>query len=169
MRLRWPLEWARRMLLHVVYDNSPVMVREPDFVVGPKDDPYMRRWYLIPRNSFFNIYLHQFHHSDEDRALHDHPYANVSWIVAGGYWEDTILAGGVHKKTRYEAGSLNFRRASAPHRIEIDEIDAFWTWTIFITGPRVREWGFHCSQGWRHWKDFVSRDDKGSVGRGCGD
>lgn len=28
--------------------------------IGGEDDPYLLRWYLIPRNKRLNIYLHQF-------------------------------------------------------------------------------------------------------------
>ena len=40
-------------------------------------------------------------------------------------------------------------------------------WSLFITGPVTREWGFHCPQGWRHWKDFTSYREVGEDGRGC--
>ncbi len=36
-----------------------------------------------------------------------------------------------------------------------------------ITGPKVRECGFHCPQGWRHHEEFFAPHDKGRVGRGC--
>lgn len=39
--------------------------RPPDFVIGPNDDPYMLRWWAIPRNRFFNIYLHHILHDNE--------------------------------------------------------------------------------------------------------
>ena len=60
----------------------------------------------------------------------------------------------------------------APHRIELLEPigrknNPIRCWTVFITGPRVREWGFHCPQGWVHWKRFTAPGDKGSVGKGC--
>ena len=48
--------------------------RHPDFIVGGKDNPYLLRWFVIPRNPVFNIYLHRFLRSDDDRALHDHPW-----------------------------------------------------------------------------------------------
>ena len=47
--------------------------RPPDFVIGGADRPYMRRWYLVPKNTQLNVYLHHFRRSDDDRALHDHP------------------------------------------------------------------------------------------------
>lgn len=40
--------------------------------------------------------------------------------------------------------------------------------TLFITGPRVREWGFWCPKiGWRHWRVFTDPDNTGQIGRGC--
>ncbi len=66
--------------------------RPPDFIIGGKNDPYVRRWWIIPRNRFFNIYLHQFLHSDDDRALHDHPWVNFSYLLRGGYLEHSMLS-----------------------------------------------------------------------------
>jgi hypothetical protein len=40
-------------------------------------------------------------------------------------------------------------------------------WTVFITGPIVREWGFHCPKGWVHWREFTDARDSGSIGKGC--
>jgi hypothetical protein len=138
--------------------------RPPDFIIGGEDDPYMRRWWIIPRNKWFNIYLHEFLHSDEDRALHDHPWVNMSILLEGTYWEHTISYGGVHKVKQYSAGDIKCRGPRFAHRIEIKEP----CWTLFITGPVVREWGFHCAEaGWRHWKKFTSPTDKGQTGLGC--
>ncbi len=142
--------------------------REPDFVIGGSDDPYLLRWWVIPRNRFFNIYLHKVLHSDDDRALHDHPFCNVSFIVKGGYDEYTIADGGVGHRARRLAGAFKFRLPSAAHRLEIvPELGE--TITLFVTGPRVRQWGFHCPQGWKHWKEFTSPNNKGEAGAGCGE
>jgi len=65
-------------------------MRPPDFVIGPSEMPYLRRWWIIPRNRFFNIYLHQFLHSDDDRALHDHMYINLSILLRGRYIEPRL-------------------------------------------------------------------------------
>ncbi len=137
--------------------------RRPDFIIGGQHQPYMMRWWLITRNRFFNVYLHKFMHSDDDRALHDHPWWNVSILLSGEYVEHMILAGGVHRARKYTAGNVRFRAAKTAHRIEIDKP----AWTLFITGPVVREWGVHCPAGWRHWKKFVSDRDSGEIGRGC--
>ena len=41
-------------------------------------------------------------------------------------------------------------------------------WTLFLFGPTVREWGFHCPQrGWVHWRDFTAPGKPGEIGPGC--
>lgn len=135
-------------------------MRAPDFVIGPPDDPYLHRWWLIPRNRWFNIYLHHFMRSDDDRALHDHPWWNLSILLKGGYIEH--LPDGV-KKYRV-LGDFVWRRATQAHRIELA---AGPVWTLFITGRRVREWGFLCPQGWRHWRDFTAGPSGETIGKGC--
>ncbi|MGD9470633.1 MAG: hypothetical protein AB7G24_00885 [Novosphingobium sp.] len=142
-----------------------IMRRKPDFVIG-KD--YLRRWWVIPRNPLFNIYLHQVRKSDDDRALHDHPWMNITIVLRGGYWEHTIAAGGVHHRQYMGAGRVRFRRARAAHRLEITPGHA--AVTLFVTGPRWRQWGFHCPDaGWRHWRDFTQPGDSSQTGRGCGE
>jgi hypothetical protein len=137
--------------------------RPPDFVIGGDERPYMYRWFLIPRNRWFNVYLHRFYRSDDDRALHDHPWFNVSILLRGSYVEHSILAGGIHRHVPRKAGAFKFRAPWTAHRIEIAEP----CWTLFLTGPVVREWGFHCEAGWRPWREFVDERDSGAIGRGC--
>lgn len=150
--------------------------RQPDFIIGGADNPYLRRHWLIPRNRFFNIYVHEFLRSDDDRALHDHPWLfNASWLIDGEYIEHTIAAGGIHVRTHRRAGAFKYRWGSAPHRIELLAFDDFRAdrfllpcWTVFFTGPVVRDWGFHGPErGWVHRKDFSAADDPGAVGKGC--
>lgn len=141
--------------------------RAPDVIIGGVADPYLRRWFLIPRNRFFNIYLHQFMRSDDDRALHDHPWWNLSILLRGRYVEHTISAGGINIRTERKAGGIKLRRAGAAHRIELHDGPC---WTLFVTGPRLREWGFHCPRGWVHWRVFTNPADNGAtIGRGCGE
>jgi hypothetical protein len=146
--------------------------RAPDYVIG---DHQLERWWLIPRNNWFNVYLHRFRASDEDRALHDHMYANVSWVLGpGGYWEVTPVRkpwnermGLLPTKRVYRsAGALVARRPSTAHRIVLPKEGAP-VWSLFVTGPRVRQWGFWCSHGWRHWREFTDARNSGQGGRGC--
>lgn len=173
--------------------------RAPDFVItkaGMEDRPYLKRWWIIPRNGVFNIYLHQILRSDDDRALHDHPWWNASIILKGGYVEITpptrddlhwLAASGFTVDTSSQvardlaamgrpfvrrvrkAGSIVFRKATAAHRLEIERGVAECAWTLFITGPRIRTWGFLCPQGFVPWQDFVDNANTGAVGRGCGE
>lgn len=137
----------------------------------------MYRWWIIPRNPIFNIYLHKFLRDDDDRALHDHPWISLSIILKGGYIE--CLPKGVRRF--YNQGSIIYRRAVHRHRVELlrgcypgGETFSKPTWTLFITGPNIREWGFWCPTTWGafrfvHWEKFTAPDDKGKVGKGCGD
>lgn len=147
----------------------------PHFVVGGQTNPYMRRWYIIPRNFLFNIYLHQFLRNADDRALHDHPWNFISIMPKGGYYEIQghgryISQAGMAwtnmpKKWR-ECGTIAFRKANQAHRVELSEKHSN-PWTIVITGPVVRVWGFHCPKGWVPWQEFVNSEDRGLVEKGC--
>lgn len=144
-------EWARN-----------VRQREPDFVIGPADNPYIRRWWLVPRNEFQNVYLHEILRSDDDRALHDHPWDNRSLLIEGRYIEHT--PDGVFFR---EPGSVIARRAEDSHRLEVS--NGGYAVSLFFTGQKVREWGFWCPNGWVHWRDFTAGENGELVGRGCGD
>lgn len=156
-------------------DPENVRMRKPDFIIGGADNPYLLRWWIIPRNRFFNIYLHKIIRDDDDRALHDHPWWNVSILLRGAYIE--VMPHKRHMVTPFmrltdlpvtskvrKAGSIVFRRGISAHRLEVARGPV---WTLFITGPVIREWGFHCKQGWRHWKEFVNPNNIGERGRGC--
>jgi len=126
-----------------------------------------------------SVYLHKFLRDDDDRALHDHPWFWCSILLRGGYVEHTIAAGGIQRRRMRNAGSVRVASPWRAHRIELfpntlDPANAFETyprlecWTLFITGPRVRQWGFHCpEQGWVHWKRFTAAGDAGAIGPGC--
>ncbi|AQT78287.1 hypothetical protein B1R94_02120 [Mycolicibacterium litorale] len=147
--------------------------RRPHQVIGGVDDPYLLRWHLIPRNPVLNIYLHKFLRSDDDRALHDHPWWFVSLILRGQY--DEITDAGTKRR---RAGSIAYRPATWRHRVALlwkscascegtgigygQVPDSRWMetdcgacdgsgngrtlpcWTIIVTGRRARTWGFWC-------------------------
>lgn len=146
--------------------NLLIPKRPPDVIIGTAENPYLLRWWLIPRNRLLNIYLHRFMRSDDDRALHCHPWANLSVLLEGEYTEHTIAQGGVNHKRVIKAGEWRLRlTGKLAHRIELHNGSC---WTLFITGPKYRQWGFHCPKGWRHWQDFTAENDKHSmIGKGC--
>lgn len=162
--------WAVTRLLRWHWKNTarPEDVRIPTTESIPA---YMLRWWKIRRNAFFNIYLHEVFRSDDDKALHDHPWWSFSIVLAGGYFEHTIAEGGVHHKRWFGPGAMQFRRSGTKaHRLQLEllpelveeegnyparELPAT---TIFITGPTLRRWGFHHSERWvdaYDWDEFL--------------
>lgn len=159
--------WLSRQvddLVQGVMDRRP-----PDFVIGPKDDPYLMRWWAIPRNPIFNVYIHSFEKSDDDRALHDHPFASVSLALRGAMEEiylhrerapeiDLPFSRGYSYQTLARPvtpGDLIYRGAKFAHRMVVPTPGSV---TLFITGPRIREWGFLTSTGWVAWREFLKRE-----------
>ncbi len=155
------IKWLRRKLIYNIAKK-----RKPDFIIG---ENYLFRWYVIPRNRFFNVYLHNFQRSDDPRALHDHPWWNCSVLLSGNYIEHLEDGSKIERK----AGCVVFRKAKTAHRVELMQDRFGWLiepWSLFITGPRIREWGFLCPKGWRHWKEFTNYGESGDsrdIGRGC--
>lgn len=155
---RIPAFLTRKLLrMHDSWTESQPM----DFRIPPDDaiPAYMWRWWRIVRNAFFNIYYHNVRRSDDDRALHDHPWVNLSIVLDGGYFEHVILEGGVHRKTWFGPGSVRFRwHGKKAHRLELERVyhqnvedptfSELPVKTIFITGPVLRRWGFHHPDGW---------------------
>lgn len=160
--------------------------RPPDFIIRPQGRDQTLRWWIIPKNRWFNVYLHKFVLSDEDRALHDHPWLNASILVSGEYieWVPRGFVGigdTPNRPYRRRQGYVYFRKPSQAHRVELEcagyalpdslfpEGEPLYNpvITIFLTGPWVRNWGFLCPQGWRRWQDFCSQEDQGIIGKGC--
>lgn len=144
-----------------------------------------------------NVYLHRFMRDDDDRALHDHPSFGISYLLAGGYIEHTVADGGIHRRRAHGVGALRFMGLRYAHRIELHSLPLagvtsaalalFFNaphaqrrtdgtmdfhkvhcWTLFVFGPTLREWGFHCPErGWVRWQEFTAAGKPGEVGRGC--
>lgn len=150
--------------------------REPDELIPPTGTTYMNRWFILRKNRFFgklleNCYLHHILRSDDDRALHDHPWWNISIVLRGGYYEEMPLVSSKDYRTEVEffgrgytrkewrgVGSIIFRRATDIHRLEVPQYPLEPTWTLFITGRKTREWGFWCPRkGFVHHKRFGER------------
>lgn len=149
-----------------------IMERTPDFVIGEAANPYLRRWWLIPRNPLCNIYLHEILRSDDDRAGHDHPWSNTSVLLEGEYEEVTYYRNEPWSEAyrfKRRAGDVVSREATDTHRLIVP--DGGRAVSLFMTGPKVREWGFWCPEGPRfvHWEAFTGGTHGELVGRGCGE
>ncbi len=120
--------------------------RPRDFEIGTN---YLRRWWVVPRNYYANVYLHEIVGNDDDRAMHDHPWENTSVIIKGGFIEHQPE--GIFER---HVGDTVHRQAVQLHRLELlPGVER--TLSLFFTGPKVREWGFQTADGWVHYRDFV--------------
>ncbi len=189
MRLPDPI---RRRLLTWARDWH-CEARSSDCLIENAHGPYLARWYVIRQGQRWldlspevrrrelagenprvdggkrNVFVHQFLSSDDDRALHDHPWPWMTLILEGEYREHLPAAAskpsGETIVYRRRAGDIVIRRnASRPHRIEL--LEQRPATTLFVTGRKRREWGFHRARGWRHWREFTAANGRGGS-RGC--
>lgn len=124
----------------------------------------LRRVYrrIMAYLGIFNLSLHNILRSDNDDALHDHPWLfYLTIILTGGYWEHT-------PKGRFwrGPGSVLFRWGTTRHRLELDPSKGE-TWTLFTMGPHIREWGFCDMAGmwWIRWFEYLHADPLKSIKR----
>jgi hypothetical protein len=106
--------------------------------LGKPECPYVERW--VADFGLFSIRIHKWLASDDNRALHDHPWDYYTMVLKGNYYDIG--------ETPYDSYSLwsgfpwklHFRKAERRHWVKLgDEVP---TWTILFTGPEKREWGF---------------------------
>jgi len=120
----------------------------------------MLRWHLMRKPGIRNLYIHHYLGSDDDRALHDHPWASWSILLWGHLIE--VTADG---EKRIWPLIPKFRSAEYSHRLILKGRRAT---TLFYTGKKTREWGFHCPKGWVHWTKFTDAEGN-QTGAGCGE
>lgn len=144
--------------------------------------PYLTRYYLTKRPTMpdgsdpftsegnpkpdvrwpqgFGVYLHHFHRSDNDGALHNHPWAwAFSFILVGGYQEERRVGMNVEERTVLPL-SFNWIDKDTFHRVDLRERDA---WSIFVVGPKTDSWGFWERETghFTPWREFI--DDRRKV------
>lgn len=93
---------------------------------------YLKRWYI--ETPFFSLRIHHWLSGDDNRNFHDHPWSFFSLIVKGSY-EDVSPNG----RELSKVGSIRFRSATHKHYVEVAPNGC---WSLLITGPRIRRWGF---------------------------
>ena len=123
------------------------------------NEPYLVRYYLLstrwlerwfPKLSY-HLVLHNTLKSDVD-GLHDHPWNWASRILSGGYWENTPEG----RFWRCRTEGWRSRKGEDFHRLELDDRISDETWSLFLMGPRYKEWGFINKHGkWVQWKEYI--------------
>lgn len=124
--------------------------------VGADGDPYLDRLRLV-QTPWFGVYLHHIHRPDRDRDPHDHPWAFMSFVLAGAYretvWPDkhNLSACTERVRARWSLRCLGRRAA------HIITETAGSLWTLVLTGPRRGEWGFWTTAGFAGWRDYLAQ------------
>lgn len=120
-------------------------------------NPYLLRIYIF-RNKHLSVYLHKFFRGDHDRDLHDHPWPWASFVLWGGYWEETPE--GTHWR---RPGSFAVKKPKSQHRVSLDRVKTKGesVWTLFISGKKMYDangqpdWGFQTENGWVSWYNYL--------------
>lgn len=130
-------------------------------------DLYLTRW-ILRKRAGRKLMLHCFHRGDYALALHDHPWRFTSLVLWPGYFEHAathVDDTGFGCEVRWR-GPLSLATYPATHRHRVELDGGRWAWTLVLTGPKERDWGFWCPTGWRHWIAFDRRQH--GNGDGCG-
>ena len=124
------------------------------------DEPYLERYYLFlkDRDRFpFNIFLHKFLKGDPD-DVHDHPWPYATLILKGGYYEWLPQFDSKGNKIAEMCvwrgpGSFRVCKANSYHRIELDP--SVTAWTLFMPGPKKRDWGILVNNKWIQHEQYL--------------
>lgn len=146
--------------------------------------PYLSRWYvkghpyMADGSNPFNdkgetmpnviwprgvgVLIHKFHESD-DQDFHNHPFQwALSFILVAGYDEERLQKDGTVKKRRVRPWTFNFIRANDFHRVDLSYGTA---WTLFITGPKIQNWGFWVTKIKKYlpWRNYIDAKRAGEL------
>lgn len=119
--------------------------------LGLEECPYVIRW--IAEAPWISVRVHHWLGPDDDRAFHDHPWSFLTFVVRGGYID--MHPGGFDMLW---APAVRFRPAL--HRHTVVPHPEVGAWTVLLTGPIVRPWGF-----WQDGTRFV-KANKWFLSRG---
>ncbi len=107
-----------------------------------------------------SIRLHHWIGPDDDRAKHDHPWSFVTFVLRGGYtdaspcfacggngydavangaFDCTECKGTGEIREHLKAPAIQYRDAEHQHTVFPDDGGC---WTVIVTGPKIRNWGF---------------------------
>jgi len=120
-------------------------------------EPYLTRYYIFkkPVSWMPSIYIHCFHNSDHDYAVHSHPWNySISFIFSGSYAEERRQKDDSIKTKILSPGRINFIRGTDFHRVDLLSPNV---WTLFISGPKVKDWGFwdRDTHEYTQWEKFL--------------
>lgn len=119
---------------------------------------YLKRWSLAERDAegkAGRYYLHNIVGPDKP-FFHDHPWDFRVLVLSGGYIEMQLDEDGFEIEKAHLAGETREIRAERPHFIK----EVFpQTWTLVVTSPVKRDWGFWHDETWIHHREFEGNRD----------
>ncbi len=139
------LPYCRAAMARLLANAECIIQRDPNEIIG---DRYLKRWHCF-RSPLASQYVHLYLGSDPTPWLHDHPWPSASLCLRGVLRENRARPGDDPRTTIIRPGTLSLRSARLAHRLELVSGPAL---TIFLAGPRIRQWGWHLDHGWRHWR-----------------
>ncbi len=106
--------------------------------------------------------VHHILRSDDARAFHDHPWAYLTIILKGGYWEvrpEFSETGQIcaESRTWHGPGSILRRPANSWHRLELPAGQT--AWTLFITSKKTNGWGFLVGGRKVPYREYLKSED----------
>lgn len=127
------------------------------YVIETNGDRYLTR-IMFPRVLGVRVFLHHFHRPDGDRNLHNHPWTwAASAILCGSYDEERLVAPELDGNLATDVRRVrwfNWLTDQDYHAVKKLHGDV---WTLFVTGPRVQDWGFLTDKGHVSWREYLKR------------
>lgn len=143
-RTRW-----RRLLQRLAYRLPARAIRNPDGSI------LFMRYHIYRLPGGGNVYLHHYLQPDPDRGVHDHPWGWArSVVLAGGYQEERLkqfvrVDRGDDYREGYETKyaqrwPLNTYAMTGNDFHRIVGFLSHWgsSWSLFMHGPYVKNWGY---------------------------
>jgi hypothetical protein len=97
--------------------------------------------YNLLKCRLLNVYIHQMWSPIAPPVCHSHPWAFVTFILRGGYWETRDNETWVFRKP----GRVLYRPAKFRHTVKTVD---HYAWSFVITGPYSNQWANHnCRTG----------------------
>ena len=113
-------------------------------IVGsrPGETQYLERWVIQCR--WFSIRLHHWFGDDDQRHPHDHAWWFISFVLSGVVREKLPCGSQITRR----AFSVRFFPAHHSHMVSAN------AWTLLLTGPATRKWGFFVDGEWMNKKTY---------------
>lgn len=92
--------------------------------------------FSVLKTPWFRVYLHYLICEAIPDHCHDHPWGFRTFILAGGYWEESN-DGQVHWR---RPGNTFYRPATYKHKVWTK---AAGSWSLMIVGKKTRDWNKH--------------------------